>query len=472
MPFDPTSYQNDLQQKDNAKYAEFHVDYRLQDIERLKDDIDQLTQQLNTAIGREKKDIETRIAKKKAEIKQIKQDIKGIPYISKPISYILNRFGFVQNNAEPEAVWEAHHQVLTNYVKPLHESLERIPFPHFLKKVGLTDALLPEILSKRLFHVVRRMTKSGEYKFPIHDVTHEKQAFETLNKAIMNWVSEVLGSQAFSSELPSWTEPRFQIYLGYEALYTYLDSINVDLPAKIEHYDFYEGIRCWLYHAHPRGEGKPTTIELSECQWTQVLDKALANPISYLALFSKAVHLLLFVGNANKAEEADTQNPSNRQLFLNTLDDEITHLEPEDDKEVLKKVLEGKKAFEGYANQAKPEELGRTISGIIPQPWCKSSLCRFLGLAYCQNIYDIAQQVFSEKKELPTKSLPKTVRDILVKPLSRDTKEHNNILALLEGGRNANQVVDDIMTLVDNATFPVFRDIWEILDNQEIIYDD
>lgn len=405
--------------------------------------------------------------------------------ICEAIRYTLNKFGFVKNNANEEAVWEAHKQVLINYVKPLYESLQRTPFPHFLKKVGLTDALPPKILSKRLFHVVRRMTidrkaqqKNGRipcYKFPIHDDADGKQAFIILNTALVNWVSEVLGSQTFPPDLPTWTDRRFQIYLGYEALYFYLRSINYDLAAtKIEPFDFYDGVRTWLKHppgtckkGEKRKREKPNAIELTDCQWTQVLDEAVKkNPITYLALFSKAVHLLVFVGNANKAEEAETQNPENRKQFLDILNKEINHLEPEDDEELLEKVSEGKNAFEHYANQAKPEELGNAKRGIIPQQWCNSSLCRFLGHAYCQDIYGIAQQVFPHDKELQ-----KTVRDILVKPLSRDTKEHNKILVLLEGGRNA-KVVDDIMTLVDKATFPDFREIWERLDKQEITDDD
>ena len=408
--------------------------------------------------------------------------------ICEAIRYTLNKFGFVKNNANEEAVWEAHKQVLINYVKPLYESLQRTPFPHFLKKVGLTDALPPKILSKRLFHVVRRMTidrkaqqKNGRipcYKFPIHDDADGKQAFIILNTALVNWVSEVLGSQTFPPDLPTWTDRRFQIYLGYEALYFYLRSINYDLAAtKIEPFDFYDGVRTWLKHPpgtsnepkrekNTRKREKPNAIELTDCQWTQVLGKAVKNPITYLALFSKAVHLSVFVGNANKAEEAETQNPSKRQRFFNnTLDNERKHLEPEDDEEVLENVSEGIKAFEQSA-KAKPEELGKARRGIIQQKWCNSSLCRFLGLAYCQDIYGIAQEVFPHDKELQ-----KTVRDILVKPLSSDTKEHNKILALLEGGRNA-KVVDDIMTLVDKATFPDFREIWERLDKQEITDDD
>ncbi len=485
MPFE--QYQQSLRQADNA--AENRVNDISNDINRLKENSNELKAELKTKNQAEPEAIEelnAELQQQQGQLQQKKEQLQEIIYIWKVIRYPLNRFGFVKKDAEQSAVWKAHNQVSTNYVKLLYQSLkgqlkplevkdEKKDFLRFLKKVGLTDALLPRKLSNRLFHVVQRMAideleEPAQRRFPIHDDADGKQAFETLNKAVVNWVSEVLGSQEFPADLPTWTDRRFQVYLGYEALYIYLCSIDEKLANNIDPFNFYDGLRDWL--KHPPGtskEGKKkkrdkiNATELSDCQWTQVLDKALDNPITYLAMFSKAVHLLVFVGNENKAEEANTRNPEKIKPFLGTLGNERKHLEPEDDEDVLEKVSEGMKAFEKYANQAKPEELGESKKGAIPNQWCDSSLCRFLGLKFCKDIYAIAPKVFPQDQELP-----KTVRDILVKPLGSDSKEHNRILGLLECGRQNAKVVNDIMTLVDKATFPVFREIWEILDAQPL----
>ena len=478
MPFYSAQYQRYLTQKDSATDFEFHMTDREEDINELQIDIDEL-----------KKKLKEEINKKNEDIKKLKEELKGIPYIFKVIRYSLSKFAFVKNNVDQQAVWKVHQEVLINhYVKPLYESLEAEDFHPFLKKVGLTKNVKKEgVYAKRIFHLIRRMTIRdredhaqgicggiSHYKFPISDDAYEKQAFKTLNTVLVNWVSDVLSRGDFPSDLPSWTDPRFQIYLGYEVLYIYLCSINEKQLANdidpfdfyIDPFNFYDGLRCWLFRAHPRRE-KIYTIAPHYFQWTAVLDKALNNPITGLSLFSKAVHLLLFVGNKNKAEEADTQNYDKRKPFFNILDDEIKHLEPEDEENVLTEVLNGKGAFEEYANQAKSEELGQSKNGIIPQKWCNSSLCRFWGMTFCQHIYCITQKLFPQDK-----NLQETVRDILVKPLSHDSKAHNKILALLEGGRKNAKAVDDIMTLVDKATFPVFRKIWEKLDNQELEEDD
>lgn len=372
----------------------------------------------------------------------------------------------LNNNAGAKAVWEAHLDVLNCYIAPLYQSLDGVDFDKFLKKIGLTKNVANQnIYATRIFHLIRRMTikdnaDNSRYQFPIPDEVSEKETFKMLNKTLRDWVSNTLSRcENFPENLPNWTIPKFQVYLGYEALFIYLHSINQELANDkelanqfyIEPFNFYHGLCDWMGHSNT---GKPTDIStpIQDMKWTQVLDFANRNDpnysIIYLAIFSKAIHIFL-----GKGEETCTQEEEKRHLFFSSLHNEIRYLQPEDNNEILKEVLKGMKIFANNARKVQKEELGTNKRGNIPEKWCESSLCRFLTLEYCQYIYDLAQQTFPQDKELQ-----KQIRDVLVKPLSNESPQRNKMLNLLEGGRKKSEDLDEIMALVDNAVLPEFRD--------------
>lgn len=404
--------------------------------------------------------------------RQIEQDDiekgsnKKEAYIWKAIRNSLSRFGFFNNRVDEDTVWQAHQNVLINYVTPLYESLENTNFPLFLTKVGLTDTLTRETLTKRIFALIQRIING--IKFPLYD--DDKLIVKNLNDAVESWVSDVLGEkQHFPAELPSWTPAKFQIYLGYETLYIYLRTTYLQLANNIDPLNFYQ--KDWF--KTKRGEERkdcPKTNQGDErlenikkssdlpkdsphFQWTTALVR-LNNPITYLALFSKAIHSF-----SGEAENGNTQNADDRQALLDTLAKEIEHLEPKDENNILAAVLKGKEAFVEYANQTKPAELGKKKRGN-PHNWCDSSLFYLWGYQFCEEVYQMAQKKFAQNKILQI-----IVRDILVKPLTKENTRE--IEVYLEGGRKGDKALNKIMSLVDQATLPIFREIWKTVDQSE-----
>jgi ssRNA-specific RNase YbeY (16S rRNA maturation enzyme) len=378
----------------------------------------------------------------------------------------------LSNNADAEAVWKAHLDVLNCYIAPLYESLGSIDFDKFLKKIGLTKNVANQnIYATRIFHLIRRMTikdnaDNSRYQFPIPDEASEKETFKMLNKTLRDWVSNTLSRcENFPENLPNWTIPTFQVYLGYEALFIYLYSINKELTNDIEPFNFYHGLCDWMGHSNT-GKPKDISTSIQNMKWTQVLDFANQNDpnysIIYLAIFSKAIHIFL-----GKGEETCTQEEEKRHLFFSSLHNEIRYLQPEDNNEILKKVLKGMEIFANNAKKVQKEELGTNKRGNIPEKWCESSLCRFLTLKYCQYIYDLAHPQDKELQE-QMRDVLEQIRDVLVKPLSNESPQRNKMKNILEGGRKKSDDLDEIIALVDNAVLPEFRDIWEILDYLEI----
>jgi hypothetical protein len=474
MPSNPKQYQRYLRKKDIATY-EFHVEDRKKDIEERRLDIEKITTELeNKKNDEDIKKLNEKRHKNYEDIKRFKDDLKKI-HIWEAIRYSLSRFGFVDKNSDEKTVWEAYTKVRENYVEPLYKSLEGVELPYFLKKVGLTDALIQKTLSKRIFHLIERMInehnqdnfEDNEFSIPYQETQAFKtlstpQYFKTLNTVLSDWVNNVLSENSENSEnLSKWNDPLFQVYLGYETLYIYLRSIGeTGLANNIEPLNFYNGICHWLQHTNRKKERQEnieksydTPIDLQAFQWTKVLDE-LHNPITDMALFSKAIHSFL-----GENENGNTQNPAERDKLLNTIAKEIEYLKREDVDEILEEVLKGKKAFEEYAKNVKPDKLGKAKRGNTPEKWYESSLFCFWGHAFCKDVYSTAQKIFAKNSMLLG-----IVRDVFVKPLTKDNCRA--IENYLEGGRS-NPKVNEIMALIDKATLPVFREIWQELDKWE-----
>ncbi|OAD21625.1 hypothetical protein THIOM_002603 [Candidatus Thiomargarita nelsonii] len=382
------------------------------------------------------------------------------PTIWETIRYLLNYFDFVNQNANEQTVWKAHKNVLINHLSPLYDSLNGIDFDKHLKRIGLTKNVKQAVFTKRTDYLIRRIT---EDKFPIPVDSYEIQAFKTLIKALLNWVSDT--SCQIPANLPAQSVAKFQVYIAYEALYIWLRSINLARADEIDPRNFYRGIYDWLGKTKLGVLQQHGATPAHMLQWTQILNaktlvkhkildkKTLTHhKMTCLAIFSKLIHLFL-----GKAEEACTQDKEKRLLFFNTLANEMGHLAPEDIDGVLEEISKRMISFADEARNAKANELGNTKRGNPPQKWCNSPLFRFWGLAFCNYIYEAMQKLFPQQLELQTNA-----RDVLVKPLSN---EHKRIKNLLEAARGVDQKVEEMMELIDRATLPEFRYIWNILDN-------
>jgi hypothetical protein len=438
MPFDPAQYQESLKIEDK---------YSMQQREEVEEDIRNIKEKLNNRRDRELEQ----------ELNDKKGDIDAIIILWKKIRYILYRFQLVDENADKETVWDEHEKIMTNCVAPLYESLEKEEPNRFIKRLGLIKkpAAAEEKFCHRIHFLVKRMSSDPE------NGEIGKEAVEIAHAAFKDWVSDVLANSD-SKYLPkNWSDQKFQIYVAYEALYSFL---LLDCAyEEIVFADLYKGIYDWLGSTNQGIKFPPKAFK-----WPDIIAKLDENYRSraYLALFSKSVHLYL-----ENTEEACTQDEEKRQEFINKLQVEITHLAPQ--KGVLDTIQQGMKDFKEYAQKASKNELGSSARGReqTRQPNCDKESYRFWGIDFCQHLCEKTQDVFPKPKAQKSYLMWEVIRDIFIKPLSDSPSQRKKVEHLLEGGRGNTQV-DDILALTENATLPVFRDIWQNLDNEPIEEDD
>jgi len=102
-----------------------------------------------------------------------------------------------------------------------------------------------------------------------------------LNKTLSDWVSNTLSRcEKLPENLPNCRIPKFQVYLGYEALFIYLYSINQELANDKELAN-----QFWMGHSKMRlsniGKTKDISTSIQNMKGTQVLDFANRNDPNY-----------------------------------------------------------------------------------------------------------------------------------------------------------------------------------------------